>query len=31
MGFEDADGELRVVRAGSPPVAQPPAGTGESL
>jgi DNA-directed RNA polymerase subunit alpha len=29
MGFEDADGELRVARPGVPPMAQPSAGTGE--
>ena len=29
MGFEEADGELRVVRPGVAPMAQPSAGTGE--
>ena len=29
MAFEETDGELRIARAGVPPVAQPSAGTGE--
>src|SRR5687768_2332769 len=29
MGFEETDGELRVIRPGVPPMAQPSAGTGE--
>jgi len=30
MGFEETDGELRIVRPGVPPVAVPPAGPGEA-
>jgi DNA-directed RNA polymerase subunit alpha len=30
MGFEETDGELRVIRPGVPPAAQPSAGAGES-
>ena len=29
MAFEETDGELRVVREGVAPMAQPPASTGE--
>jgi DNA-directed RNA polymerase alpha subunit len=29
MGFEEAEGELRVIRHGVPPMAQPATGTGE--
>jgi DNA-directed RNA polymerase subunit alpha len=30
MGFEETDGELRIVRQGVAPMAQPSAGTGEA-
>jgi DNA-directed RNA polymerase subunit alpha len=29
MAFEETDGELRVLRSGTPPMAHPSAGTGE--
>jgi hypothetical protein len=29
MAFEETDGELRVLRPGTPPMAHPPAVTGE--
>jgi DNA-directed RNA polymerase subunit alpha len=29
MAFEESDGELRVLRSGTPPMAHPSAGTGE--
>jgi hypothetical protein len=29
MGFEETDGELRIVRPGVAPVVQPTVGTGE--
>ena len=31
MGFEETDGDLRVIRPGVPPVVQPSAGAGEGL
>jgi DNA-directed RNA polymerase subunit alpha len=31
MEFEETDGELRVLRPGVPPMAHPPAGSGEAL
>jgi DNA-directed RNA polymerase subunit alpha len=31
MGFEETDGELRVIRPGVPPVVQPSTGTGDGL